>query len=657
MAIEDDKSYELTGGQVKSLAAKIKDNASKIEDVDIKTDMLEAGVDTNNRAIGELKLGMSNVDAALANKQNKLTAGENITIEGNTISATGGGSSVDVVQEVGDSETDVMSQKASTELIYGKPADGVDLSEYINAGRIAIGTGPLDNASNLAVSSVVIGKGAKVSTSDAVAIGNGANNANDSGYGKQVVIGANATATGTESIAIGYNANVTGRQSVSIGSNKSIYQSNALAAGYNSSAGGYMSCAIGNSANAEGIYSIAIGASSKASNILNSNSCNTAIGCYSKAQAKNSVALGYGANASTENTVNVSNSIDGINRRITGVADGTNDTDVATVGQMNTALESKQDTLTAGTGITIENNTISASGGGSAIELYLEPYKSGSVPMKGWPVLWTTREGFDWYNIKDSSDNLVRTGELAAMLVRGEQIVLVQKNNKNIRAQILSQSYEVEDNFNPSMPTDNLVTSIKLTARVSNAVGEYDMAIYYEKNAPGFGVTITEGDAVTFVADETSGSPMEAPPNYSFADYVVNGKWQPATTTCPEDEFYNGRDYNTPRGLYGYLYDILRVLLSGKKVMLKLPEFSTTRKFKSGPLMVSSATFDSYFIEEANLGMLSGMEDADWIAGNISSGNLGLTIAGTASRKGSTSAPCRITFSMGQVSISGISSN
>ena len=56
------------------------------------------------------------IDDLSADKQDKLTAGENITIEGNVISATGG-ETVNVVQSTGDSTEDVMSQKAVTDAL------------------------------------------------------------------------------------------------------------------------------------------------------------------------------------------------------------------------------------------------------------------------------------------------------------------------------------------------------------------------------------------------------------------------------------------------------------------------------------------------------------------------------------------------------------
>lgn len=56
------------------------------------------------------------IDDLSADKQDKLTAGENITIEGNVISAAGS-DPVNVVQSTGDSTEDVMSQKAVTDAL------------------------------------------------------------------------------------------------------------------------------------------------------------------------------------------------------------------------------------------------------------------------------------------------------------------------------------------------------------------------------------------------------------------------------------------------------------------------------------------------------------------------------------------------------------
>lgn len=74
-----------------------------------------------NRATDTLQ---GEIDDLSADKQDKLTAGENITIEGNVISATGG-ETVNVVQSTGNSTTDVMSQKAVTDALAGVGGGGV----------------------------------------------------------------------------------------------------------------------------------------------------------------------------------------------------------------------------------------------------------------------------------------------------------------------------------------------------------------------------------------------------------------------------------------------------------------------------------------------------------------------------------------------------
>ena len=63
----------------------------------------------------------SEISVDTATIQEKLTAGTGIDITDNTISATGGGG-VTVVQTGGNSETDVMSQKATTSLVYHDPS-------------------------------------------------------------------------------------------------------------------------------------------------------------------------------------------------------------------------------------------------------------------------------------------------------------------------------------------------------------------------------------------------------------------------------------------------------------------------------------------------------------------------------------------------------
>ena len=90
--------------------------------------------------------------------QEKLTAGTGIDITNNTISATGGGGGPTVVQATGTSTTDVMSQDATTKLVY---KDGSTLS------RIQIGQSA-DSGANY---SIAIGSSAVTSKPLGVAVG------------------------------------------------------------------------------------------------------------------------------------------------------------------------------------------------------------------------------------------------------------------------------------------------------------------------------------------------------------------------------------------------------------------------------------------------------------------------------------------------------
>lgn len=108
--------------------------------------------------------------------QEKLTAGTGIDITGNTISATGGGGAPTVVQTTGDSTTDVMSQNATTSMVYHDTT-----KTCVQIGLDASAT--------------------RTSTNSQIAIGKGAT---ASGSGYNIVIGNNASASAaTKAIAIG----------------------------------------------------------------------------------------------------------------------------------------------------------------------------------------------------------------------------------------------------------------------------------------------------------------------------------------------------------------------------------------------------------------------------------------------------------------------
>ncbi len=170
-----------------------------------------------------------------------------------------------------------------------------------------------------------------------------------------IILGNNAEVGGGAGIAIGKNAK-TGKKfiagadegPVAIGSSAQALDDATTAVGGSSRALGEHSTAIGYLAYAAGAESVAIGrgwASEKGS---------MAIGHDSRAEYKNSIAIGYKSVTDAENTVSVgsvyeewywdsvagqmaSKEIDN-RRRITYVADGVDDHDAATVGQVKSMI-------------------------------------------------------------------------------------------------------------------------------------------------------------------------------------------------------------------------------------------------------------------------------------------------------------------------------
>ena len=252
----------------------------------------------------------------LSGKQDTLTAGSNITISDDTISATdttysaftgtdgttagaaglvpapattdankflksdgtwdtaGGGSSVNVVQTTGTSTTDVMSQNATTGLVYADPGTNT---------KIKIG----DHASDTeGANGIEIGHYAKATGSKAIAIGGG-----DGSW-------ASAQATGEEGIAVGGNAIANTWHAIAIGSGANV---------------------------TTGLAGVAIGSGASAKN--------------------NSIAIGTNANATVQGQFDISAGVnnegyDHTNYRlITGVHDGQSAHDAVTVGQVNAVID------------------------------------------------------------------------------------------------------------------------------------------------------------------------------------------------------------------------------------------------------------------------------------------------------------------------------
>lgn len=187
--------------------------------------------------------------------QSKLTAGDNITISDGTIAATdttysaftgtdgqtagvaglvpspattdankylksdGTWGTVNagptIVQTTGTSKTDVMSQMATTSMIFNDPST----RNQISIGRVANVSG---------TNAIAMGRGSRATEAQTIAIG-GANNGNTQATGNSAIaIGSKASATGANSIALGDEASATVAGQFDIGLSQNAF-------GYNSS--------------------------------------------------------------------------------------------------------------------------------------------------------------------------------------------------------------------------------------------------------------------------------------------------------------------------------------------------------------------------------------------------------------------------------------
>lgn len=155
--------------------------------------------------------------------QPKLTAGTNITIDANNVISAEGGGGATVVQDIGTSTTDVMSQKAVTDELYNSNSRGkvqigasADSGSAGNNSSIAIGTNSKAKNSN----SIAIGTNASSLAPDVICLGCDSSSSTLS-Y-NSVAIGRLSSATGENSVALGIRATATqkGQFDISTGTEK-----------------------------------------------------------------------------------------------------------------------------------------------------------------------------------------------------------------------------------------------------------------------------------------------------------------------------------------------------------------------------------------------------------------------------------------------------
>lgn len=228
-----------------------------------------------------------NNEEEIAEKQDKLTAGDNITIdpETNVISATGGGSSMPLYTTLGENTDGAITQKASREMIWATPA-----RETVFIGTAA--------------------QGAAITSSGAIVIGRNIRNASMMG---NVTIGGSSQTVWNDDVAVGSNAN----------------------------AGSHHCTAVGGYSQATGLYSTAVGKSARAAR-----NGSTALGAYAVTTRQGEVNVGTGSeNYGYDNTN--TRVIGGVHA---GVQD-TDAVNVAQLNAAVGDIEAALTTLNSGTGV------------------------------------------------------------------------------------------------------------------------------------------------------------------------------------------------------------------------------------------------------------------------------------------------------------------
>lgn len=217
--------------------------------------------------------------------------------------------------------------------------------------------------------STALGQGVTVAASNAVGVGQGSNVRGEGG----VAVGMQANVSAKSGVAVGKQSKVSSDYSIAIGGSASVgsKSENSVAMGYDASSLAAGGTAIGQGAKVQG--SAANGTAIGKGAIVNVN-------------AGNSVALGASSQVQTADigsdteygVVSVGKSgTNGFTRRIVNVADGLNDSDAATVGQLNAMQSAYTDSGIVGG--TMDKNTLAT--GAVAIGKGSNVHGTGSIAI------------------------------------------------------------------------------------------------------------------------------------------------------------------------------------------------------------------------------------------------------------------------------------
>lgn len=314
-----------------------------------------------------------------------------------------------------------------------------------------------DNADKLAAyeaSGVQAGTVADVNKMGSIALGEGSTVKGNYSLDEEK---GYATAIGGQSVA-GMNA------ATAVGGKSLADQAGAIAVGYNSQALENNAISIGLNSKTEKLSDIAIGPDSRAAG-----GYAVALGKGSEATGYSSVALGHNSVASGQNTVSVGN--DDLKRRIINVADGINDSDAATFGQ----VKDVQDSVKALDASAVQYDSVSKS----------------TVTFDG-PNGTALKNVSDIVmNTKDSYGKNAQFSFQDAGLLPGDVQSLGNKWNMAIGE---GSAVKVEEDTTGSKMQMNTV--IGNTARITQALVDGEYQDVEKSTALGQGVTVAASNAV-----------------------------------------------------------------------------------------------------------------------------------------------------------------
>ena len=277
--------------------------------------------DTDAATYGQVKIAVNNLSFDSGTKKISFTTIGDGTAQYLDLSSLGGGGG-DSLWTAGDSGTGSIKMAGGSNVATGDYSLAVG-KENTASGEASTAMGFKSRAEGNY--SLAAGYGAKTTGGAAIALGTGT-----FAKGYAAIALGQETEANTNAVALGYKTKAEAKGSTAVG-----YGSEALGEG-SFAGGGYVTGTqvVGGKAYGDNSFAFGIGAVAGVSGAAAEYAGTIAIGNEAKAIYKNSVALGNNSVTVADYTLAIGDAANSVFRRITGLADGVDDTDAATVGQV-----------------------------------------------------------------------------------------------------------------------------------------------------------------------------------------------------------------------------------------------------------------------------------------------------------------------------------